>query len=578
MKSMKNKLIVMIFLFFIIQAAGYAQPPDVVIEGIGSRVVEPSFRIAESPEIIDSVKPSQVPSYPLLVYQFPTQIGFSNIKAAEIETTDKLKQIYPFYAKIGMGSGIMPLGQLVFNSTRSKGYQYGATINHLSYFGSIENRDGIVFAPSNYDRTSSSLYGKIIDNHYRLSGQIDYNNYGFNYYGVPSDTISKSSISQRIQSIGGAFNYTTDFGNKEVLNYKVDLAYRYLFTKPPSADSLSEWRTQEHNIQFKTKGWYNYKSETFYGIVGTRFNNYSFGLEDSVLNVMNTGRLNNNTIIDLNPGVLTHLMDNKFKLDLGFSLALDIASESRLYIYPQAEIKYSLFNDIFIPFAGIGGGLTQNTFSKLAGENEYINASLPLENENNPYDIYGGIKGTLSKKMGFNVNASFKKITNKAFFITDTNAVYNNTFDVLYDSLIHTRIEASIYYQMDEKLKIDGLARFNSYEMMHHAFAWNLPVLEFQLRGSYNLYDKFLLNIDGRIETGRKALVYEAGEGVLEENDQLYVNLGSIVDFNLGVEYRYNKRITAFFQLNNIISQRYNSWYNYPVQPIQVMGGVSFRF
>ena len=131
---------------------------------------------------------------------------------------------------------------------------------------------------------------------------------------------------------------------------------------------------------------------------------------------------------------------------------------------------------------------------------------------------------------------------------------------------------------MDEKLKIDGLARFNSYEMMHHAFAWNLPVLEFQLRGSYNLYDKFLLNIDGRIETGRKALVYEAGEGVLEENGQFYVNLGSIVDFNLGVEYRYNKRITAFFQLNNIISQRYNSWYNYPVQPIQVMGGVSFRF
>jgi outer membrane receptor protein involved in Fe transport len=118
---------------------------------------------------------------------------------------------------------------------------------------------------------------------------------------------------------------------------------------------------------------------------------------------------------------------------------------------------------------------------------------------------------------------------------------------------------------------------------MNHAFAWNLPVLEFQLRGSYNLYDKFLLNIDGRIETGRKALyrtsaIVEPGGEIMQEGDQYYVTLGSIVDFNLGVEYRYNKRITAFFQLNNIISQRYNSWYNYPVQPIQVMGGVSFRF
>ena len=73
-------------------------------------------------------------------------------------------------------------------------------------------------------------------------------------------------------------------------------------------------------------------------------------------------------------------------------------------------------------------------------------------------------------------------------------------------------------------------------------------------------------------------MVYESGDDVLEENDQYYVTLGSIVDFNLGVSYRYNKRVTAFLELNNLASQRYNNWYNYPVQPIQVMGGVSFRF
>jgi outer membrane receptor protein involved in Fe transport len=201
-----------------------------------------------------------------------------------------------------------------------------------------------------------------------------------------------------------------------------------------------------------------------------------------------------------------------------------------------------------------------------------------LANENNPYDIYGGIKGTLSKKMGFNVNASFKKITNKAFFKTDTLRVYQNTFDVFYDSLNHTRIEASIFYQLHEKLKIDGIARFNSYELKNHAYAPNLPILEFQLRGTYNLFDKFLLNMDGRIETGRKTLVYFPGDEVIEEDGQYYLNLGALVDFNLGIEYRYNKRITAFLQFNNMFSQRYYDWYNYPVQPIQVIGGVSFRF
>ena len=138
--------------------------------------------------------------------------------------------------------------------------------------------------------------------------------------------------------------------------------------------------------------------------------------------------------------------------------------------------------------------------------------------------------------------------------------------------------EAKSELEKDEKLKIDGIARFNSYELKNHAYAPNLPILEFQLRGRYNLFDKFLLNMDGRIETGRKALVYFPGDEVVEEDGQYYLNLGALVDFNLGIEYRYNKRITAFLQFNNMFSQRYYDWYNYPVQPIQVIGGVSFRF
>jgi outer membrane receptor protein involved in Fe transport len=54
--------------------------------------------------------------------------------------------------------------------------------------------------------------------------------------------------------------------------------------------------------------------------------------------------------------------------------------------------------------------------------------------------------------------------------------------------------------------------------------------------------------------------------------------LGAIVDINLGVEYRYNTRVSAFLQINNLASQQYYRWYNYPVQPIQVMAGVTARF
>jgi hypothetical protein len=46
---------------------------------------------------------------------------------------------------------------------------------------------------------------------------------------------------------------------------------------------------------------------------------------------------------------------------------------------------------------------------------------------------------------------------------------------------------------------------------------------------------------------------------------------------NVSVEYRYNKRVSAFVEFNNIVSQRYKRWYNTPVHSFQFLGGVTFR-
>ena len=169
------------FLFVLFQVS-YAQPPDVTIDGKGSRQVEPANRLTLSPQIIDTVKPSAVASYPLLVYLYPTKIRLTPIKAAEIETTEKLRQLYPFYAKIGMGSGVMPLGQFIYNSTRSKGYQYGVKVDHISSFAKIKDRNSVVYAPANYDRTGVALYCKIVDNTYMINGEINYLNHGRTIY------------------------------------------------------------------------------------------------------------------------------------------------------------------------------------------------------------------------------------------------------------------------------------------------------------------------------------------------------------------------------------------------------------
>ena len=556
----------------------FAQNDVIEVIGKGSRDIEPASRIMEFPKIIDTIKPTNVPSYPMLVFRQPTKIESDTIEAATVETTEKLKPLYPFYAKVGIGSTIMPMGELYFNSTRSRNYLYGFNAKHLSSFGAIKNREKVTYAPAQFDRSNFNLFGKIIESNYSLSGDLNYKNKGFHYYGIPVDSISADSISQRFHQVGGDFEFIANRGDTSKLNLMFGTGYNYLTTKKPIIDSLSEWKTQEHNFHFNTKGWYKYRTETFYANLGVRYNGYRYGIRDSILTASDSGLVNNNTIIDFQPGVLTQMFNDKLKAEVGLIVSVDIRDKTKVYVFPQAEFKYSLFNDIFIPFVGIRGGLKQTSFRSLSDENQFMLVNTQLANESTPFDVFLGAKGTITKKLSFNINASFAKVMNRALFVSDTLSFLRNKFAVIYDTINLTKIEGSLAYQLNEKLKIDALAKYFSYESKNQAFAWNLPSFQLLMRGSYNLYDKFLVNMDVNLEGGRKTLVYGPGKNVFKENNQYYQNLGFIADINLGLEFRYNKRISAFLQINNLASQRYYRWYNYPVQPIQIMGGITARF
>lgn len=553
---------------------------DIVGYTITNQQVEPASRILEFPKIIDSVKASPVKDYPLLFFQAQTKILLDTIEAATVETTEKMAQLYPFYVKAGIGSVTMPMGEIRYGSDQSRNWHYGANLNHLSSFGDIKDRNKVLYAPAQYDRSGAHLYGRYNERNYQIKADGYYQNNGFHYYGIPLDSttaIAADSISQRFQLSKGTAEYIWLRGDSARLNLSFQGAYQNFLTQP--LDSTKLFRSKENNVQFKTRAWYNYKYEYFYADLGLRYNNYKRGFVDTVVAPGDTGFVRNNTIIDFKPGVWTQALNDRLKVELGVTITGDVhANGTDFYVYPNAEFKYSLFNNIFIPYIGLKGGLKQNTLQGLTSVNPFIRTNVELRNEHNPYDIYGGFKGTLSQQLSFNLGVHFMHIENKAFFVTDTNGIYNNYLTVKYDTLSQTTFEGSVSYQNGEKLKIDVLGRYNSYLLYHEAFAWNLPMLQFQARGSYQLHNKFYGQLDANIETGRKALVASDTPDALSENGQYYVNLGTIVDVNLGLEYRYTPRFSVFLQANNLAAQRYNRWYSYPVQPFQVMGGITARF
>lgn len=544
------------------------------IETSGERKVDAAYRIAISPKIIDTTITTAIVNYPLLALKFDTKTTLEQISPAAIKTVENLDPLYHTYVKLGVGTELMPLGEVYFDSKRSRKFIYGAHLKHLSSFGNISN-----YAPAQFDRTRFGLYGGINEKRYELRGDVHYNNQGLHYYGAP-DTIGllKDSIAQRYSDFGIGAKFTSHVKDSAKLNFSVGLDYNNYLSKKPEREEDIDWRAKENFFGIRSSFWYKYGRETYAADLNILYNDYKYGLLDSSWTGLDSGLVLSNTVISLKPSITTYLQDNRFKAKVGVDFTIDAHTKTKAYIYPMAEIKYSMFNDIFIPYAGVRGGLKQTTFKSLTQINEFMLPNVELRNEKTPIDFYGGIKGTLSKRIYFNAGISFANVRDKALFVTDTLHSVGNKFNVIYDTMNVTTIEASIGYQLKEKLKIEAIGRYYSYTALNNSYAWNMPRMQFIVRGSYNLFDKVMFNLDVNLEEGRKALVYGPGENVTEESGQYILDLGFIADANLSIEYRYNKRMSVFVQLNNVASQGYMRWFNAPVQRFQFLGGLTFRF
>ncbi len=547
---------------------------DVIINATGIRSVENASRLNSQPKILDTIFPIPTTSYPLLSINYEPTFEIPKIEPAKVNLQQKLPQLYNGYARIGIGSLLMPLAEVYYNNGRSRKMNYGGSIQHLSSFGKMRN-----VAPANFDRTNVRGFVGVNEKKYSWDVESYYRNQGLHFYGFPNEDADKDSIAQRFNTFGLKGGFHSHEKDSLGLNWRIGMEYRHFNDKKPKPDSLNDWNARENFFAIRTGAEYKWGTEIFAADLDILHNSYKYGIiNDTMPGFDNFGLENKNTIISLKPSISTYSKNLKLKAKIGLDLTASLGTKNKVYLYPVAEVKYSLFNDILIPYVGVTGGLTQQSFKRITDENEFSLSNVSLQNEHKAADGYIGIKGTLSKRIGFNAFASFSHVKNKALFVTDTTYSGGNRFNVIYDTMNITKLEGSIYYQLKEKVKIDVIGRYYSYNAKNNIFAWNLPQFQIVLRGTYNLYDKFILTIDANLEGGRRAMVFASGKDVLEENNQYAFKLGFLADANIGLEYRYNKRVSGFINLNNVAAQRYKRWYNYPTQGFQAMIGVTIRF
>ncbi len=536
------------------QSTDTLKTEDIEIINVYEPVISDAFKTLETPKIVDTIPPPIIVKYDLLNRQFKTDFPIDTIKAATMKA-ESLAKLYKFHIKLGAGNHFATLGDASFHNLRSRDQSYGGRIAHYGVYNPSINNSFSQFSENNLN-----LYGKKFLTDHTLSCEVEHNRDIIHFFGFNSDSfpsLTKNDIRQRFAKTGLKFGLMSFFKDSSDINYDLGLNYYNLF---------DSYKAKENNIFISADFNKFYNRENLILSSSFDFNSYQ-NMFDSTSG--------SNGILKIQPGILSK--GNRWQLNLGLGIFADADNTANFFFKPVAEFRYNMVSNLMVPYAGISGGITRNNFRSFTDENPFLVSEVLLKNSNKS-QVYAGIRGAESSEISFNIFADISQIKNMPLFQFDSSSPQKNKFLVIYDDVNVTGLHLDIGYEKNEKIKFLFSGEYLNYQTYYEDRAWYKPRLKGNISVNYNLKEKIIVTAE----------LFGISEQFAKTNDSLDIASGStgvyyrklkgIADINLGAEYRYNSRLSAFIHLNNLGSVRYYRWLNYPTMRLNILGGVSYSF
>lgn len=569
-RNMKKQLLLILF---IIPLGSFAQGDeneggnlDMEILMVGDRklFIRDANKEEAWPQFKENMLEMPTLSYTLIPNKLNATIEPKPISPVKVKMKENLPKLYRGYAKLGLGTQVTTLGELYYMDGRSRKGTFSVHAKHLS-----SNNSNTAFAdsiPDSMSRNELHLFGKKIVKKHTLEGGIDWERDVMYWYGFDPEinpTATKSNIEQNYNNIDGYARLRSYSRDSSDVNYQGQIMfynYRDLF------------EGTENNLDLTAHARKFSNTELLSADFGLNYNQFQyFERADSA------GESISNTIISLIPRAST--IHDKWEISVGMGIYIDLAGSSIFHFYPQAEAKYILIDGLFVPYIGVDGQLDRTTFKTVSQDNRFVVPDPELKSVNKKIDLYGGIRGKLSGSTGYNIKLAQKNYADFMYFVNDSTYSSGNQFQILYDDLSFTSLTGEITVDASDNFRLFARGDYFIYTTDIEKHPWNQPNTKLSLAATYSMQDKLIAKVEMYTMGKRKAKSLAPVKDVTPESDGTYtVTLKGFADVNLGVEYRYTKRLSAFVQLNNLFGGKYTYRTNYRVQGFQAMMGATYAF
>lgn len=426
-----------------------------------------------------------------------------------------------------------------------------------------------------------------------LSMGVKYGYSAFNYYGLPVSGSLVSSLPTHTydrETNQGAQTLRVHAGvqSKEEapVGYLLDVAYTHFSRKYGLTKKMDGAGENAVDVRFDLNAGFNGDMTIGLGGVVSYFN---YDLSESQANEMmylpeylrNAGLYNLENRADVTLSPYYKVEGENWHIRLGANVMLYTGDNHKFMASPNVAADVTVA-DKTVLYLKADGKLSANSMYQMARINRYVNPVAGVTPSRNWLDAVLGLKCGAAPGFWFDVFAGYKKTSDDVFFVATGSASpdgfgnYSMVYPQLNSDQLFAGVNLKYSYQQLFDVSVKGV--YNHWKVENKGGdttispngeleAFGKPKMEvtasLELKPIRNL--SFLL--DYYLATDRYASV-----------NYTTVKMDAINELNLTGSYTFNDTFGVYGKLNNILCQKYEVIYGYPLQSFSAMVGVNINF
>ncbi|MDR0763373.1 MAG: hypothetical protein LBF01_02630 [Bacteroidales bacterium] len=522
-----------------------------------------------TPKMRDTSTIKVAPNSDYVIYSTPekTEYSIENMKPVRI-SGEPIDRLFHQHLKIGFGNYLTPLAEAYFSMGRDKNYGIAASYKHLSSYGKIK---GYSRYKSYFTDHELDVLGKIFTNpDFTVSLGAYYNYNQVNCYGVNDniDTffIENFDLSDQPQRWYQNFGFKAKFEDNAITpeQWKYTATARYNFNS-------SVWQSRENSVEVlgRVDKKLNYIDKHTDELRAGGI----FGFDGNTYSANNSDNTSSSYIVRVEPTVYYKFLDIELRGGLRLYVFGDDALENpKAQFNPIVDFRYHIVNRVLTAFVGLTGNVERNTLEKISRVNPYLHplGASQLDFSQDKLDFYIGLQSNISKNIDVALKGEFMLRDQILHFVQNPYLQglhyqgFNDFIPAYSEDLFFLKASGEINFRWDERISSHIEATYNYFDKA----LYYVPAFEAKATFRYNIGNKFIITTD--------MIGYTNMTGLDRDLEEVTVKGG--FDWNLGFEYRFFRRWSAFVQVNNLIAQRFFRWYDYPSYRINFIVGATFSF